>query len=152
MNSFIIFVIPLFFCCALASVMPMPSMEAEMDPIVEIPVTVGKPILYLYKAGRGVSIAPIPLPKDGEYTICLDNYSEGISVRCEPELDPMPDRVYFKVDDVRVKTEYHYPYYLLGNYEDNVSGWKPDGYTAKVSCRVDGYDESYVKFYFNCKN
>lgn len=152
MKTFTMFTIALLFSSAFASVTPMTSMEPETDPIVDIPVTVGKPMLYLYEAGEDITSAPIPLPKDGEYSVCLDNYSKGISVRCEPELNPMPKRVYLKVDDVRVNTEYYYPYYLLGNYKNNIKGWFPEGDEAKVSCRVNGYEESYVKLYFKCEN
>lgn len=122
-----------------------------VDPIVPSRPTM--PVLYLSTAGQ-FPLTEARLKPFTDVKICPDDFPSGWTVRCDVL---SRESVIFQVMGEVYKKEYRPPYYLSGNWRNQVGDFTKEGHDfiskshrLRIACRVQTRMPVWVDFNIGC--
>lgn len=115
------------------------SPEPEMDPMVPLPA------LYVVSAGHDSMRGP--LLTDGS-KICPGDYPIGFSILCDAPSTAESAR--FFVDGEFIKSEYHMPFHMAGDYKMRVNPWTSYPEKGILTCKLADGETVSAMVSFTC--
>lgn len=128
-----------FAIASVAQGVVLSSPEPEMDPMVPLPA--------LYVVSAGADSMRGPMLTDGS-KICPDDYPHGFSIQCDAP--DSAEAAKFFVNGEFIKSEYHLPFYIAGDYKMRVKEWTHYPNQGMLKCKLRDGSSASAMVSFSC--